>query len=74
MPRRARLDAPGSLHHVMVSIEELKAGSRRRETSRARARIAIELVKTYGVSLAEAARQLGVSTSGISKIIKRANQ
>jgi predicted HTH domain antitoxin len=57
-----------------VSIEELKAGSRRRETSRARARIAIELVKTYGVSLAEAARQLGVSTSGISKIIKRANQ
>ena len=33
-----------------VSIEEIKAGSPRRETSRARARNAIELVKTYGVS------------------------
>ena len=46
-----------------VSIEELKAGSRRKEASRVRARIAIGLVKTHGVSLAEAARQLGVSTS-----------
>jgi REP element-mobilizing transposase RayT/predicted HTH domain antitoxin len=57
-----------------VSIEELKAGSRRRETSRVRARIAIGLVKTHGVSLAEAARQLGVSTSAISKILRRASR
>ena len=57
-----------------VSIEELKAGSRRKEASRVRARIAIGLVKTHGVSLAEAARQLGVSTSAVSRIITRANQ
>ena len=57
-----------------VLIEELKAGSRRREASRVRARIAIGLVKTHGVSLAEAARQLGVSTSAVSRIITRANQ
>ena len=31
------------------------------------------LVKTHGVALAEVARQLGVSTSAISKIIKRAS-
>jgi DNA-directed RNA polymerase specialized sigma24 family protein len=55
-----------------VPIEELNAGSRRREASRVRARIAIGLVKTHGVSLAEVARQLGVSTSAVSKIIKRA--
>jgi len=53
-----------------VSIEELKAGGRRRETSRVRAQIAIGLIKTHGVSLAEAARQLGVSTSAISKILR----
>ena len=55
-----------------VSIEELKGGSRRKEISRVRARIAIGLVKTQGVALAEVARQLGVSTTAISKIIKRA--
>ncbi|MBW2410968.1 MAG: transposase [Deltaproteobacteria bacterium] len=57
-----------------VSIDELKGGSRRREASRVRALIAIGLVKTHGVSLAEAARQLGVSTSAISQIIRRADQ
>ena len=56
-----------------VSIEELKGGSRRKEISRVRARIAIGLVKTQGVALAEVARQLGVSTTAISKIIKRAD-
>ena len=57
-----------------VPIEEIKGGSRRREASKVRARIAIGLVKTDGVALAEVARQLGVSTSAISKIVKRANQ
>jgi len=55
-----------------ISPEELKAGSRRTQISRVRTEIAIKLVKTHGVTLAEAARQLGVSTSAISKIIKRA--
>ena len=55
-----------------VSIEELKGGSRRKEISRVRAGIAIGLVKTQGVALAEVARQLGVSATSISKIIKRA--
>ena len=44
----------------------------RKEISRVRAGIAIGLVKTQGVALAEVARQLGVSTTAISKIIKRA--
>jgi REP element-mobilizing transposase RayT len=55
-----------------VSIEELRSGSRRKEVSGVRARIAIGLVKNQGVALAEVARRLGVSTSAISKIIKRA--
>ena len=54
-----------------ISIEELKAGSRRKEVSKVRARITIELVKKYGIALAEVARQLGVTTSAISKIMKQ---
>jgi REP element-mobilizing transposase RayT len=57
-----------------VSIEELRAGSRRMQVSRTRGRIVIELVKGRGIALAEVARQVGVSTSAISKILKRANQ
>jgi len=56
-----------------VSMQELKAGSRRKEVSEVRSRIAIELVKKYGIALAEVARQLGVTTPAISKILKRAN-
>jgi REP element-mobilizing transposase RayT len=55
-----------------VSIEELKGASRRKEISEVRKRIAIELVKRHGVALAEVARRVGVSTSGVSKILKRA--
>lgn len=57
-----------------VAVEEIKGGSRRGKASRLRARIALGLVKTHGVSLAEVARRLGVSTSAISKIVKRASQ
>ena len=54
-----------------VSIEELKSGSRRKEVSALRARIAVGLVEKYGVALAEVARRVGVSTSAISKIMHR---
>jgi REP element-mobilizing transposase RayT len=57
-----------------VSLDELKGGSRRKEVSGVRSRIAIELVKGRGIALAEVARRVGVSTSAISKIIKRAGQ
>ena len=58
----------------MVSAEELKAGSRRQAVSGVMALIAIGLVKSHGVALAEIARRVGVSTTAVSKIIKRANQ
>jgi len=57
-----------------VSIDELTGGSRRKEVSGVRNRIAIELVKGRGVALAEVARRVGVSTSAISKILKRTSQ
>jgi hypothetical protein len=57
-----------------VSIEELTSGSRRKEVSAIRGRIAIGLVEKYGIALAEVARRVGVFTSAISKIMQRANK
>ena len=41
-----------------VTIKELTSSSRRKDVSRIQARIAIGLVKKFGVALAEVARQL----------------
>lgn len=53
-----------------LNIKELGSGSRRQHISRARALIANHIVKNCEVTLAEAARLLGVSTSAISKMVK----
>ena len=47
-------------------------GGRRRQISAVRAQLAVYLVTEGGLSLADAARQLGVSTSGIAKAVARA--
>ncbi|MGH7830292.1 MAG: transposase, partial [Candidatus Binatia bacterium] len=54
-----------------VSVAELLSGSRRGSIPGVRAEIAGKFVEDYGISLAEAARQLGVSTSAISKMIQK---
>ncbi|MFC1812365.1 transposase [Thermodesulfobacteriota bacterium] len=57
-----------------MNIKELKSGSRRGSISKVRRKLAISIVGDYGISFAETARQLGVSTSAISKIISRAEE
>ncbi len=54
-----------------VNIKELRAGSRRRPVAQARKRLMQILVVEQGVTLAETARQLGVSCSAISKALMR---
>lgn len=54
-----------------ITIDQLKSGSRIRPLPKIRRDLALKLVNDYGVTLAETARQLGVSTSGIAQIIKR---
>jgi len=56
-----------------VSMTELRSGSRRGTISRFRAKVARSLVQEYGISMAEVARQVGVSTSAISKMLMRSN-
>jgi hypothetical protein len=59
---------------AQVGLEELRMGSRRRRIAAVRARLAVDLVTRLGLSLAETARQLGVSTSGIAKAVARAER
>jgi len=54
-----------------VSVSAVKAGSRARDISKLRADVAPILINEFGLSHAESARQLGISTSAISKIIER---
>lgn len=54
-----------------INIKELRAGSRRRRISLVRLQVASKLLEVYGIPLAEIARQLGVTTSAISKALKK---
>jgi len=54
-----------------ISVEELQRGGRRGSLSMVRAELARHLITDLGLSLAQAARHLGVSTPAISKIIRK---
>lgn len=54
-----------------VGFKELKSGNRQVHVVRLRSQLAFELIRECGVSLAEAARQLGVTTSAIAKSLSR---
>lgn len=54
-----------------VPLTHLQSGARRPAVSRCRAKVARHLVEEMGLSLAEAARQLGVCTSAIWHAIRR---
>ena len=56
---------------VRISQKELKGGSRRRDVSALRIKIAKRGLDELGLSLAEIARHVGVSTSGIARAVKR---
>ena len=63
----------GECEKAKIGLEELRMGSRRGDIPRVRLEIAQQLVKQIGMSLAEVARLLGVSTSAISKIVQRSS-
>ena len=56
-----------------ISMSELKSGSRRGKISEVRSHLAVRMVEDCGLSLAATARELGVSTSGISRLLERRN-
>jgi hypothetical protein len=54
-----------------VSLTELRSRSRRGQLPAVRVKIARTLVEDYGLAIAEVARQVGISISGVSKILTR---
>jgi REP element-mobilizing transposase RayT len=54
-----------------IHIDELRSGGRRKEVSRIRSKLTMDLVQHHGISLAETARHMGVSTSAIGNLLKR---
>ncbi len=54
-----------------ITPEELRHGGRRQPVATVRAELAVGLVTELGLSFAEAARHLGISTSGVAKILRR---
>jgi putative transposase len=54
-----------------VAIEELKGGSRRARMPGIRSELAGRLIQECGLSLAEIGRQLGVTTSAVSKALSK---
>jgi len=54
-----------------VSLTELRSGSRRGRLPWVRMKIVRGLVENHGIGIAEIAGQVGISTSGVSKILRR---
>ncbi len=54
-----------------VPVAMLQSGSRPPPLPKLRQAIALKLINEYGVSLAETARRLGISTSGVAQILRR---
>ena len=54
-----------------VEFSELTSGSRRRQVVKARADVALMAVKRLGLSCADVARFLGVSTSSVNYVVNK---
>ena len=75
LPAERAKRAEGIIHAACaktgITLDELAAGSRRGPIPALRASLARELVTRLGLSLAEVARRLGVTTSAISRAVRR---
>lgn len=54
-----------------ITKELLQSGSRRHPLPKLRKKLACQFIMEYGLSLAETARQLGVSTSAVARMLER---
>ncbi|RPI79662.1 MAG: hypothetical protein EHM45_02055 [Desulfobacteraceae bacterium] len=54
-----------------ITIKEISGGSRRGRLPQIRSKITIGLIKEYGLPLAEIGRQIGISTSAVSRIVSK---
>ncbi len=77
MPRLARLDAPGVLHHIMIrGIERRKTFRNTKDCEDLLDRLSnllpeSETICELGISLTELARRLGISVPGVGYSVER---
>ena len=60
-----------NMQQSQISLDLLQPGGRLRELSRLRREVAVTLLRAYGLSMAETARLIGISTSGVAEIVRR---
>jgi DNA-binding CsgD family transcriptional regulator len=63
------MDAYCQQHDIEMDL--IRSGSRIGWVTKHRSELAIKLVTEMGLSMAETARQLGLSTSGVAQILRR---
>ena len=68
---RAEKEIRAACRKENIEVAALRSTSRRRSVSRLRAHLAMKLVHELGLSLAETARQLRLSTSAVAQILRR---
>lgn len=71
LARRVRKIVEQACARGKVRREVLLSGNRRRRVSAVRADLVKVLVEEVGISMAECARQTGVTTSGIAQVLRR---
>jgi len=54
-----------------IPLEILQSGAKNRELAHLRKKLAVRMVKELGLSLAETAKMIGISTPGVAQIIRR---
>ena len=67
----AKMVIEAACHDAGVSLGHLKSGARYGVLSKVRMRLADKLVNEHGLTLAETARQLGVSISAVHQLMQR---
>ncbi|MBN2125567.1 MAG: transposase [Deltaproteobacteria bacterium] len=71
LARKVRETIEDACARKKISRDILLSGSRRRFVSAVRAELARKLVEDIGISMAECARQIGVTTTGVAQILRR---
>jgi DNA invertase Pin-like site-specific DNA recombinase len=71
LQKRIKEEIENHCRNEKVPVAMLQSGNHRPPLPKLRRAIALKLINEYGVSLAETARRLGISTSGVAQTLRR---
>ncbi len=70
LQKNIRQEIKNQCRKAKVTVARLQGGSRRPRLPNLRSVFTLKLINDYGVSLAETARQVGISTSGVAQLLR----